>query len=134
MLLLLIVLVPLVKLVADTVAVQTGFPGRVSSTVNVPKEAMIVPPDGPLPRFAEFGTVNVSGSARHVTTDRGAIADADADGVPMARVRKIDAVSDRRARREANVARLVVMTFLTEVVPPVMHALQLKRPGETLAA
>ncbi|MEV0233841.1 hypothetical protein [Nonomuraea sp. NPDC050786] len=129
-----IVPVPLVKLVAETVAVQGGLPTRVSSTVTVPKEALIVSPVWPLPRFAEVGTVIVNGSARQNTTAGAAMVDPDTGGVPMAKVRTIDAANDRQARFAENVARLVVMTFLTEVVPQVTHALQVKRSGETLAA
>ncbi|OPG09135.1 hypothetical protein [Microbispora sp. GKU 823] len=59
---------PVVKFVADTVAVQEGIPPLESDTVTVPIEALIVPPRAPLPRSTEPGTVIVSGSARRGTS------------------------------------------------------------------
>jgi hypothetical protein len=53
---------PVVKFVADTVAVHPATPGRQSVTVTVPIEALIVPPGTALPRLAVSGTVIVVGA------------------------------------------------------------------------
>src|SRR5437879_5612725 len=51
---------PVVRFVADTVAVQPATPGRPSATVTVPMEALTVPLGSPLPRLAVPGTVIVN--------------------------------------------------------------------------
>src|SRR4051812_34188541 len=89
-----------VKSLVDTVAVQGGIPPRESTTVTVPREALIEPPREPAPKLTEVGTVIVSVSARTAIVAGGAArgpADAAA-AAPRDSGATIDATSAKDAR------------------------------------